>query len=496
NDFWWPHFNTTGVQTFLGDLYNAKLVTGANGSLDLFAPGAVVVKEYAQGTAFVSMRPATARALLLNRLQPVQAIRLIRSISFFDNMRTLPPPCWFDFNRMYEMAHTARHQSVCNQRRVANAAFYLEVLLRNVQLNDLTTSTYYPEVQSAIFEAIEATPEGTQYIQNILRHAWPSVPDEASLWASHGLVFYQNLMQNLYQEGIQDTIAIVNALGMRQTITINSIPYVNRPKAAWTTQYAFAGFWNDLDSAAQTGSSLIRSASNAFETMGNDWDMYYDGPAGTEASAIIRANLGPLTVVDIFLVQPPPSLVALVEHFRDALYAAAVAKPAGYASLTEPAIDATPSAWIQPNAVYYGGNPMCYFGNPLPYVQLPFSYYDDCGVQAQQTIALARDSVLFAMLATGIQSTQSLSSVCGLCSARTLSPCLQTLQPAFSVFHDLMTPSLPSLANPIQQATQAILPLDIGFIQWATINGTDQVLTQPMVSSPYVDPWSFVGWMT
>ncbi|KAF0691350.1 hypothetical protein As57867_017346, partial [Aphanomyces stellatus] len=59
-----------------------------------------------------------------------------------------------------------------------------------------------------------------------------------------------------------------------------------------------------------------------------------------------------------------------------------------------------------------------------------------------------------------------------------------------------MAPSLLSLANPIRQATQAILPLDIGFIQWATINGTDPVLTQPMVSSPYVDPWSFVGWMT
>ncbi|KAF0692202.1 hypothetical protein As57867_016639, partial [Aphanomyces stellatus] len=45
NDHWWPHFNTTGAQTFLGDLYNAKLATGTK-TLDLFS--SVVVKDYSQ----------------------------------------------------------------------------------------------------------------------------------------------------------------------------------------------------------------------------------------------------------------------------------------------------------------------------------------------------------------------------------------------------------------------------------------------------------------
>ncbi|KAF0698965.1 Aste57867_10456 [Aphanomyces stellatus] len=497
NDLWWPDFNTTGVQTFLGDLYNAKLATGSKGTLDMFGPGATIAKDYSHGTAFVSMRPTTARAMLLNRLPLAQAIHLIRSISFFDNMRTLPPPCWFDFNRTYEMAHTARHQVVCNQRRVANAAFYLEVLLRNLRLSDLTSNTYYPEIQSAIFAAIQSTSSGEQYIHSLLNHAWPTVSDEVNLWSSHGLLYFQNLMQNLYQEGIQDTITIVNALGLRQTITISNIPYSNRPKAAWTTQFAFAGFWNDLDSAAQTGSSLIRSAPNSFEMMGNDWDMYYDGPAGTEATALIRTNLGPLTVIDIFLLQPPPSLLFVADMYQNMLHTAILASPKAYATLDEPIVDVTPVAWRQPNAVYYGGNPVCSYGNPQPYVQPSFSYYDDCGVQVQHTIPLARESVIFAMVATGVQSSQALASICeGLCSPRTHATCLQTLQHTFTFFQNLLGPTLPRLNTTLQVATQDILPLKIGFVQWATINSTDQVLTQPMVASPYADPWSFIGWMT
>ncbi|KAF0698948.1 hypothetical protein As57867_010399, partial [Aphanomyces stellatus] len=496
NDFWWPSFNATGVQTFLGDVYNAKLATGANGTLDLFS--AVVGKDYSQGASFVSMRPATARAILLNRLPLRQAITLIRSSSFIDNINTNPTPCWLDLNQTYEMAHTAIHQAICYRRRQANAAVYLETILRNVQTTDLTTSTYYPSIQSGIFAAVQVTPGGWDWSQSILAHTWPSVDDEKVLWTSHGLSYFQNYMQNLFQEGIQDSIVVVNALGMRQSITINSLPYVNRPKAAWTTQYATAGFWNDLFESTYSGTSLIRSAANAFEMMGNDWDIAYDGPGGTPATSIIRSNLGPLVTIDIFYVQTPPTLLDVVSAFHVSLHAAAIHNPHGYVKMQEPVVDAAPFPWVQPGAVYYGGNPLCCYGNPLSIVQASFGYNDDCGVQMQHFITLSKDSVLFAMMAThNIHSTQDLASICGQCSPKMYATCLQALQPAYKVFYDLLGPSLPSLAIQKQLATQDILPLNISFVQWATINGIDQVLTQRMVSTPLsADPWSFFGWMT
>ncbi|KAF0698950.1 Aste57867_10441 [Aphanomyces stellatus] len=495
NDLWWPHFNKTGVQTFLGDLYNTQLALGATGTLDLF--GAAVVKDYSLGTAVVSMRPATGRAILLDRLPLAQAITTIRAVSFYENIRTVPPPCWADFSRTFEMSHTSRHQAICNARRVANAAFYLEALLRNVGAADITSSTYFPQVQSTILDGIDgASAAGAAWVHSMLEPTVVlSVADEVRHWEAQQLSYYQNLMQNLYQEGVVDSIEVVNALGMRQRITINSIGYTNRPKAAWSTQYAFSGFWNDFGTAAGLSASLIRSAPNAFESLGYDWDFVYDGPAGTPATALIRAHLGPLSVIDTFFVQIPASLVAAVGDTLRALHAAVLTQSSlEYMRLIEPNVDAVPSAWVQPNAVYYGGNPMCCYGHPLPYIQPSFGYYDDCGVQSQHTMTLTRDSVLFAVLATQIQG-DALASVCGLCSSVTYSSCLEALIPAYAVLHTLLAPSLKS-STLLQRAVEDLVPLNISFVQWATINGTDQVLTQPMVSSPYVDPWSFFGWMT
>ncbi|KAF0699377.1 Aste57867_10058 [Aphanomyces stellatus] len=493
NDHWWPHFNTTGAQTFLGDLYNAKLATGTK-TLDLFS--SVVVKDYSQRLTSLDLRQGTARSILLSRLPLDQAISLIRSETFVDNMRTFPPPCWLDFSRMYEMAHTASHQVLCNQRRQANAAFYMATLLRNLQQSDLAASTYYPEVERVIFAPLQTTDHGAQVVQSILARPWLSVADETSLWTSNGLAYFQNIVQNYYEEGMQDTIVIENAMGMRQTITIYRKPHVTRPKSYWTTVNAYCGMWNDLDSCAQSDASLIRSAPNNFEALGNNWDYYYSGTIGTNATEIIRANLGPLTVIDIFLVPPPSSLLALVSNFKDTLYASSLQSLSGlsaYVELSEPVVDAVPAAWVSPHATYYGGNPMCAYGTAMPFVQLSFSYDDDCGTQDQLVTRLAKDSVLFAMMATSVQSQTSFSSICGLCSSVSYASCLHTLASAYTVFHDLVGPSLPSFANALQETNQDLLPLNTSFVQWATLHGVDQVLTQRMVSPS--DPWSFFGWM-
>ncbi|KAF0713078.1 hypothetical protein As57867_004519, partial [Aphanomyces stellatus] len=291
NDHWWPRFSTVGVQTFLGDLYNAKLALNATGALDLLATSSLVHKDYSTGTAFISMRPATARAILLDRIPIPDAIRTIRSISLNENMRTTAPACWLDFNRTYEMAHTAPRQAKCNAGRTANAAVYLESLLRNVANTDLLSSTYYADIQSNIFTFVATTPNGASWVEGIQTHTWPSIADEATLWTIAGLTTFKNQLQNYYLEGIVDDIFVTNALGMRQKITINYAPAVTRPKNAWSSQYITCGLWNDL---ATDGAGLIRADPNFFEVVNGPWDYWYFNPGGTPATGLIRAQLGPL----------------------------------------------------------------------------------------------------------------------------------------------------------------------------------------------------------
>ncbi|KAF0688422.1 Aste57867_19938 [Aphanomyces stellatus] len=494
NDHLWPHMNTTGIQTFLGDLYNIKLATGANGPLDLFASSAVIHKDFSATTSFIDMRPAAARAVLLSRLPLHEAIQVMRAVPFSENIQTLSLPCWADLNRVYEMAHSDRHQALCNSRRPQNAAFYLEALLRNLSPTDLATSTYLSAIQTSIFAFIQTQPGGPAWVQTLMAPRWLAIFDEVTLWQSHGLEYFQNSFQDYYLEGTQESIKIINALGMRQSITISRFTATNRPKTQWSSAFAYPGFWNDIDACAWLEASAIRAAPNNFESQfgagGKSWDYYYVGSLGTEATAIIRTRLGPLTLIDVFLIPPPASLLSLVATHLDLLKSTLQTHGRDYTAIVEHEIDATPPAWMLPGAVYYGGNPLCAFGRAKPYVQTSFGYYDDCGAQTQHTIQLTRDSVLFAIMATDIPPA-ALPSICAVSSQPVF--CMQTLTAAVTVLHSLLNTTL--LSVPLKRATADVLALNTSFVQWATVNGTHLTLHQPMVSETW-HPWSFIGWMT
>ncbi|KAF0688426.1 Aste57867_19942 [Aphanomyces stellatus] len=493
NDNLWPNMNTTGVQTFLGDLYTMKLATGTHGPLDITASNALVHKDFSVVPTFISTRPAAARAVLLSRLPLAQVIQVMRTVPFSENILTVSMPCWADLNRTYEMAHTERHQALCNQQRPMNAAFYLEVLFRNLKPNDLATSTYLPAIQISVFNYIKTTPGGTQWVQAMVTPNWLAIADEVALWHSHGLVFFQNSFQNYYLEGTQESIWITNALGIQQSITISSFTATNRPKTQWSSATVYSGLWNDIDACVWLNTSAIRASPDNFESKygagWESWDYYYIGTAGTEATHIIRTSLGPLTVIDVFLVSPPPSLLKIVDLFRNALNSALLTNPQDYVALNEPTIDITPATWLQHGNLFYGGSPLCPFGFPKPYVQISFGYYNDCGAQPQHTIPLTRDSVLFAIVTAAIQPSK-VATICNMSSLA--STCMAMLTPAVA-FRNLLNET--AFTTEIRQATQDTIALNTAFVQWATVSGTNQVLYQPMVSRDG-DPWSFVGWMT
>ncbi|KAF0690716.1 Aste57867_17911 [Aphanomyces stellatus] len=490
NDFWWPRFTTAGVQTFLGDLYNAKTMIHVRGSLDLFAPSSVVVRDYAATGVFIATRPVAARAILLDHIPLQDAIRLIRSISLIENMQTISSPCWLDFNRTYELAHTGAHQVLCNtdRRRTTNAAVYIETYIRNTRTNDFVTSVYYPAIQSCLLDGVV----DVDWVAAIERHKWPSIADEVAYWHTFGITTFQNTLQNYFEEGFVDALSIVNALGLPQHITIGRRTGITRPQSRWTTMFASLGFWNDLDACAQTNSSMVRSAPNLFEINVMSWDMWDFGPAGTPATALIRGQLSPLATIDIHLVVVPPSLQRLVQAFQTALFSALGTSTATlYLALDEPTVVATPASWIHPNALYYGGNPMCPYGSPMPFVQPSFGYYDDCGLQIPHAIQLTRDATLFAFL---VRPTTDIHILCTLASPA--STCIEQLEAVYSVL-DSLGSLRPHIADLATRVTADLVPLNISFLQWATIDDIDQILHQPMVRpESESDPWSFLGWMT
>ncbi|KAF0693159.1 Aste57867_15839 [Aphanomyces stellatus] len=511
NDHWWPHFTVPGLQTFLGDLYNGKVALGVSDgtSLDLFDPSSVVVKTY-DNTATMSMRPGAARAILLDAMPLADAIRLMRARSLADNLRTTAPSCWLDLNRTYDMAHSAARQAKCNAQWTANAALYLETLFRNVHPSELRTSTYVAAMETGLFAYVAAS-GGAAWVQALLvasrdDDAWRvSVADEVALWRTHGLVVFQNRMQNLYQEGFRDAIVVTNAFGMRQRITISFLPDVTRPHAAWSSAYATCGLGMDLDSATQAGgASLIRAAPNYFELVaGMTWDDWNCGAvATTPATAIIRSFLGPLANFDVTLVRAPASLQHLVAAFQTALVTTLLQDETSrtmYLALSELRVRATPRAWTAHDEaiVYYGGNPLCPTGDPMPFVQPSFGYDDDCGVQVPHEIQLPRDALLMAFLA---RPDQDITSVCALCR-----PDEDVCHGALGAAHDVFRQKKLAQNDSIQwgalvdQVVADVAALDLTYLQWATVNATiDVVLAQPMVESPSesTDPWFFLGWLT
>ncbi|KAF0692608.1 Aste57867_16311 [Aphanomyces stellatus] len=180
NDYWWPQFNTSGTQTFLGDLYNTKLATSSTtlsedrrrGALGRRAPrlrshclhvGSRVVGGRIHGHGAGALALAASLGHGCSRAPCQRILRL----------GTLPLVCWLDLGRRYEMGHTDAHQARCRATREANAAMYLEPMLRNLAPHDLITSTYWPEFHAGVLAAVDDV-----WTQALLDHSWGSVGDD------------------------------------------------------------------------------------------------------------------------------------------------------------------------------------------------------------------------------------------------------------------------------------------------------------------------------
>ncbi|KAG9398703.1 hypothetical protein AC1031_014488 [Aphanomyces cochlioides] len=283
----------------------------------------------------------------------------------------MTPYCWVDFHRRWELAHTAKRQERCLARDSQNAAVYLEALLRNSL--DWTSSQFYQPLRTIIFNDVNDTAAGHAWLSELLSFKMVSVDDEIAVWHQYNLTAWTSQVQNLVQEGFDDAIDLVNALGVRQQITITSIPDALRGLSAWSTSWA-----------------LVRGSLYHPDQLGLDWDKdIFNSGFESPSSRLVRTQIGSFETIDIRFMAPPPSLIQLYSGFDNSFNALAVQSPV--------TVDAVPITWQNRDFLYYGGNPLCPFGFPQNFVQHSFGYYDDCGSQDPHTIDLTRRSVAFAI---------------------------------------------------------------------------------------------------
>ncbi|KAF0718953.1 Aste57867_1369 [Aphanomyces stellatus] len=481
NDYWWPGFNTSGIQTYVGDVFNAYLLE--TGTLPLVI-GVFRLKSYASPATVIEWSPSAGRQRLLTPIALAKIIPVLRVVSFDVNMDMQPAYCWLDLNRAFDMAHTAKRQVRCFANERTNGVVYMELLLRNLPTNAFAMSQWANAINASIITPLQLLPNGPAWLATIQSHAWLSIQDEVDYWMNHGINTWINNLQNLNQDGIDDSISIQNALGYAQSVRTKKLPMASRGLASWTTMAANIGIFNDFNLCKQAGCSLIRQSNNSVNALGWSWDVDFLSPTPTVGVQLVRRFIGPLAAIDIKWVPKPQSLLELVQSWQTQLLPFLTSNVQ-----TAVTVDPIPVNWMQSGTQFYGGNPMCLFGVPQPYVQPSFGYYDDCTAQVPNTIELSGLSMLFAMQ---WMSPLMVPTICQLCQTSTR-VCLLALS------HILPTSAPPLLAASTTaiQATSLMetVGLNISIMQMVTRNGTNMVLTQPLVDATNSDPWSFFGWV-
>ncbi|KAG9400120.1 hypothetical protein AC1031_011030 [Aphanomyces cochlioides] len=493
NDHWWREFNTTGAQTFLADVFNSKLHLGQYGSLNLF--DVALPKDYSTGKTFVDIQPSVARRLLLDDLPLDVAIQTIRANSLFENIYTVIPYCWVDFDRMFEMAHTARRQERCYVNQRDNAAVYMEALLRNVNSNDLAQSSYGIQINQMILTPITMLPGGPPWISSLPNRTQISLEDEIAFWRQYGLTRYTIQYQNRFQYGLDSSITIVNAFGVTQTMKIHSSPYTDRGSAIWTTRVAFCGIWNDFSSCNGFHCSLVRSSNNSLEAQGRNWDVIYTGGGPSIGGDLMRVALGPYVNWDLHYIPAPPSLVEIFAAFQSHVCKiarlAATADVSPFSGIENADIDIVPPEWRYDGMVYYGANPPCaILATPQTYVQMPFRFDDTCHALSQFSIHINPTSLLFSVVLANVTLDQ-VPRICS-CSLTLASTCATLLGRAIGAIPKIFP--LPFTSTDAQTTILDIMGLNILFIQMAARNTTKVLLKQPVISNP-PDKWTLFGWI-
>ncbi|CAK4694215.1 unnamed protein product [Aphanomyces euteiches] len=318
NDIWWPHYNLSAYQAFIIDAANDILATRSTGQWDILSSS--ISKDYSSPTSSTDVNPSYVRQLLFHELTTIEyAVANLRSLSADQSLGVFTQYCWVDFNQRFEMAHTTLRQTRCRQRYMANAATYMESVLRNQNWNEFTLAY---GVDGGLFtvtiqDAIQATEEGRLWLaRTSTAPTTLTETEEVAFWKTANLTKFQLPWHNAFLTGIAESIAIENAWGMTQQIYIKQF---SRKKASWTSIILYWSLINDLTSLQALNRSAVRMASNSFvQSPAIDLErlasrMEVDGTYVNQRK-LFRSVLGPFNSVDAWFVVSPTELNTLVQN--------------------------------------------------------------------------------------------------------------------------------------------------------------------------------------
>ncbi|RHY82023.1 hypothetical protein DYB35_005836 [Aphanomyces astaci] len=501
NDMWWPHFNSTGPQTYLGDLCSRHLANAPNHvAFDLFSKHNAILKDYSPAATTMELSAVYPRMLMMQSTTDLpDVIAGMHLTSLTNNVRMYTQYCWADFDKRFELAHTALRQARCLKNDWDNAAVHLEAMLRNVEWSAMvnTFGGIDGVFDVVIASGVREFPGGAAWLVSV-QNAFVDIPTEVTYWLSKGVPRWQLLWHNAWQPGVDETITVANALGMQQNVAVKKMPYLHRG-SAWTSIALYYGFWNELNYGYLAKYSLVRGSSTRLAVNDSKFQGY--GVASpTTASAAWQSLFGPYGSIDTKYVDVPPALLTAVTGVRDAWTLLLLADP----SLLPPAsalstyvVNPVPPSWRQPpNFVFVGGNPMCISAKPQVVPQESFGFYDVCMPKSVAlSVTLTPFSAAFALLGLGMLTRDQLPAtvyaVCSLCDA-TAGACRDALRDASALYHALNT-LYPDLVDVVRTAADDVANISLVQVGLNTSNQTTTILRQPLVQAN--DLWTFFGWV-
>ncbi|OQR89744.1 hypothetical protein ACHHYP_06085 [Achlya hypogyna] len=508
NDLWWAGYNVSGHQAFLVDLVNQLLVTHTTGTFDPLAPSAVVAKSYSAIVSTTLVWPTDVRAYTLGRLTSLEyAVVNLRRLSASWSFRMNSQPCWVDFNATFEVAHTLARQQRCRDRYQANAAVYIEAILRNQNMAAFLTHWGAADhlYDTTYQRGLRETQRGRDFLASLpTERPTTSVEQELAYWRSFNVTHFTLQWQNRWQPGIAETIVLENAFGMQQQVTLKAQDQVTGP---WSSQSLYWLPIQDVFSGQVMNRSFIRGTSRYFGANATTLGLAainieaYRGIADAKGALsgvanVFHSTVGPYLSVDMFLVPVPPLIVTVYNQFQQALLDQITASPdltTAYLALGQTSVAPVPPVWR--NLTYYGGDPMCTSGVATGFVQQSFDFFETCSSQVPLTTTLSGPSVLFSLLAYQSAAHVNQTSVAAVCALATATQsCLSVLAAGASLLNALSFPS--DLVERIGDIPAAVRALDVGLMQYVAPVGTTAVtlVHTPLLTATSTEPWNFFGW--
>ncbi|KDO17774.1 hypothetical protein SPRG_16474, partial [Saprolegnia parasitica CBS 223.65] len=495
NVLFWPGFNQSGYQAYLIDAANAALTTAS-----MAAPVSSPLSSYVMPTTYYgsSTPPMTAyyatyaRRIAQTELIPLkEAIPMLRAmpIAYAKGVRT--QQCWVDWLKTWEVAHTNARQARCVAKYASNGAVYYESVLRNVNVTAFLAAYggVGNEFTVAIQTALLATPAGRAWLDKMttLRHG--SVEDEIAQWRTHGLDEYRHLWHNQYRTGVFESLAIENALGMTEAVSLKTSPSTTGP---WTSVILYWLPANDWSTVQGLNMSLVRGAINDFRRTYAFEDflgVQNNGSSFINQTGLVHHGIGPFLSIDPWLLPVPPSLLALHTTLAASLrvHFSTSTRAATFENLAATSIALHVPSW-DASYTYYGGNPLCLYNSPSAYPQASLSFEDACdGSASLLTLTLAPLPLLYTLLVLN----GSVPDASLFCAGNV--GCATLLDAAVHA-----VPALPSLMrDDVVSAMTDVMPLNVGFLQFATDAKEDwHLLFAPLnvsLSAPMA--WRFSSWL-